>query len=416
MCIPETETVGPSQLPQGTCQSGLCTPLQKPKYTFEERFWNKLHVAGAYPIWGLPVPGSELFGFPRGSPALYIGCSRKVGVSFWNQFLIKTFVHNKTAKLEADWISNIEEADREVRIPFDSMARAAPIVIITRNPYSRFLSAMLDKGPPPETWGWIKKSVKEELLAISALMRPFLCHPRRFKRSGGAPYWNNLTLTNTTDDLLKCLVRSNSEHLTLNANLNTTWAQVVTPRIFKNTVRAMHGNYIKLGKVWPIVKNGHFWPQIATVRQFEAPCNDTYPWRDVIQFMALKIENEVNWHLCLMRALGVTFESIATGFRGFKRPMDRESNWETEDCLWHPPGQTCDWYSRYWNHPARAGNNVGRTMAGYRGNENSHTTAAASLMATYYCANSASQVADLYADDFTHFKYSTVVPQPLPQR
>jgi hypothetical protein len=345
-------------------------------------------------MWGFPLgtTAAAAVGVRAGNEDAQRGmtvlCTKKTGVTMWNRFLFK--VYTSVGAVQPKWLNDERYLDQTDPLRSIQSLPGTPMLLITRNPYSRFLSALLDKGPQPEQLAQIN-----EVLASHGY-KPFELSPTKQKGSA-------------------------DKH-------SRSWKHLITPLIFRIIVEVLHKQFVKQDHSWgfpgpemqprvlssPLVANPHFWPQTSIVLQLQAHC--PVDLRD--QIIVLKNENEPKWFLCLMRALGVKLSDLATGFRGVRREDENYSPWPSEDCFWHPSGATCDWLAANWNQPGTpiAGTGGRDADGGHIGGGGGggaapptegdlHNHGAGALITTFYDPVSAARIAAIYRADFELLGY-----------
>ena len=341
-------------------------------------------------VWRLGVPHNDdlqLLG-----DELHLLCTKKTGVTLWTRFLLKIFTD--AGKVQPKWIGGSAHTASNTPLKSSRIPPGAPAVLVTRNPYTRFLSAILDKGPPPE----MLNAINQELLARGyRILEP---NPNRKKQQ----------------------VDKHSR----------PWKRVITPATFRLAVDVLHKRYLEHDRSWgfpshetevrvlrsSLVDNPHFWPQTAILLQFKYQCP---PLAHAEAWITVKVEEEPKWFLCLMRAAGLRLSDVMSGFQGVRRLDQTVSPWEDEDCFWHPKGTNCTWLSANWDTPGVLAaelpdalpNNNGNLNNGGGGRQHAadaptwgqHNHGADALANQFYDEASAACITEIFKSDFDLLDY-----------
>ena len=321
----------------------------------------------------------------------------------------------------------------------DGAPRDAAVFLIVRNPYSRFLSGILSKGPPIE--------MHAKLLPILHKhgIRTSLPPVEKIKWKDGV---NNARAKETWIKLLdedgKTIAHPNRD------NAQFKWQLLLTPAIFQSIVHMAYERFREQGGKWPAIENPHHWPQAGSLAKLDLHkrCsngdggfngNDNgrnqYNGQAVPSIIPLKVERMDVWFLCLMRAMQVPLPQIVHGF---------ERSPPSQDCFWHPPADAdaassssnsssssssglaapdCSWIEQHWDAPGSQASgaiakyhvataaDAAATGLAYKTKDGAigkawHSTGARDRVEQYYDSNTARKVHEMFADDFRLFNYT----------
>ena len=314
-----------------------------------------------------------------GANELHLLCTKKTGVTLWTRFLFKVFT--SSGKVQPKWLGDKQHPEGN-QVVSSRIPPGAQAVLVTRNPYTRFLSAILDKGPPPELLDAINVEMQSHGFKI------FEPNPNRKKKS----------------------VDKHSR----------PWSRVITPATFRLMVHVLYRRYLDHDQSWgfpshetklrvlrsTLIDNPHFWPQTAILLQFKYQCHRPPP---AASFITVKVEEEPSWFLCLMRAAGLRLEDVSTGFQGVRHHDQSVSPWKDEDCFWHPKGKGCSWLAENWDTPGAhaAGRDEGEqaSVATPTGESDQHNHGAGKLANRFYDKMSAARIREIFQGDFDLLGY-----------
>ena len=292
----------------------------------------------------------------------------------------------------------------EWRLPRRAPAATHPLTfLLVRNPYTRFLSAFLDKG--------LTCTEHNGLLSyrtwapISSREKPMRVPPQSDFRGSSAELGERFR------DVLKCL-HSRFE------KLGRSWRK-------RELLGARSGTYL--------IEDDHFWPQVTLYGQLsrcdERYCPGTHAkpphhrnrtsrvspvggamprrarWSPPKEVEVLRQEEQASWWRCFTDALGIPWSSLAHGWKGVRSPSISIRS----DCYWLPKGGsanvTCA--SFYASSPTsrKDANTLPHRRLQASEFTKGHSTKASSSLRHFYDAASAAIVYQLYLDDFQSFGY-----------
>jgi hypothetical protein len=246
--------------------------------------------------------------------------------------------------------------DPKAAVPWDARRLhsqpAPPIIIIARNPYTRFLAGFLEKGADQLGFGSAAKLKRDERLGRSAT--------------------------------------GNLSHMQVS---------------FRTAIMELGASFERHGAFWSatLMDNPHFWPQTSMVSDLMNDCNKG-AGHGSTSVVVLHQERQADWFECFTAALGIPWSALARGWEGVRNfDVAKPNSVATEilsDCYWHPPGMTC---SAFYGDISMSGSG-GRRLQ-YESTKDRHSTHATSRVSEMYDAVSARTVHRVYWDDFTWLGY-----------
>ena len=241
-----------------------------------------------------------------GGGNLHLGVSWKAGITLWTQMIMKVYGSSSEDRFAHHWLSELSEPLVSPRGVVEKHATASimpieaedALVLVSRNPYARLLSGVLDKAASQPTW----------LANVFAGSRRLT--KDRLREVGLLSSHGSLVPPPTPDDVTPPMFRAVVEALWeafQSAQRKWGHTDALEAWLGDGTPRSSWSSVLRASS--KPLENPHFWPQSVMLAGLSS-CDAT------AGFAVLREEEQADWLLCLAHAQGLRWADLATGFRG----------------------------------------------------------------------------------------------------